>query len=134
MHQSSRAEKSAMLRPLLFRWGLTTENDDTDNDERRGVNITRGEVTVKELASLIRRRHDDRVAENGHRPSEERYEEGCRRHAQAVERQELVSIYLFNIEHIERLRRTFDDLIAQRRLKANRAAAAPFVKDGESFG
>ena len=47
------------------------------------MDVAKGEATEKELDGLVRRRHDQRADENGHRPSEELYEEGCRRHAEA---------------------------------------------------
>jgi hypothetical protein len=42
------------------------------------VDITRGEYVESELDSLIRRRDEKRRDEEGHRPSEEMYEESCR--------------------------------------------------------
>ena len=42
--------------------------------------VSRGEMVESELDGLIRRRHDHRAAENGHRPSEELYMESVRRH------------------------------------------------------
>jgi hypothetical protein len=39
--------------------------------EEQVVEITRGELTEKELDTLIARRHDQRVEDEGHRPSEE---------------------------------------------------------------
>lgn len=43
------------------------------------VDIARGEATEKELDSLIRRRHDHRVAEEGERPLLEAWAESERR-------------------------------------------------------
>jgi hypothetical protein len=37
-----------------------------------------GLVDIAKSEALIRRRHDHRVVEEGHRPSEEMYEESCR--------------------------------------------------------
>ena len=52
------------------------------------MDLAKGEATEKELDGLIRRRHDDRVAENGHRPSEDLWAESVRRH-HARQQQEL---------------------------------------------
>jgi hypothetical protein len=46
-----------------------------------GRDIGHGEETEKQLDAMITRRHRARVKTEGHRPSEEMYEESCRRHA-----------------------------------------------------
>ena len=47
------------------------------------MDVVRGEMVEAELDHLIARRDDMRRGEEGHRPSEEMYEESCRRHAEA---------------------------------------------------
>src|SRR5215203_814513 len=49
----------------------------TQDDERSGDvdSVTKGERVDKELDAVIRRRHDKREAEEGHRPSEEAWAE-----------------------------------------------------------
>ena len=51
------------------------------------MEIARGEATEKELDGLIRRRHDTRIRDEGHRPSEEMYAESVRVYNAARERQ-----------------------------------------------
>jgi hypothetical protein len=48
------------------------------------VDIARGEMVEKELDALITRRHDHCVSSEGHRPSEEMYEESTRRYQEQV--------------------------------------------------
>ena len=86
--------------------------------------ISRAETVERELDGLIRRRHDQRAAENRHRPSEELYEESCRRHAEEEARQKLVAIYRFEVEHLARLDNTFGVLREEHEAKRDRAAAA----------
>ena len=86
--------------------------------------VARGEMVESELASLIRRRDTHRRQTEGERLEEELYEPSVRAYRQTCEQGNLIREYLFNVEHIGRLSRTFDDLIAQHRLKADRAAAA----------
>jgi hypothetical protein len=43
---------------------------------------------------------------------------------QKCEQDDLIREYFFNVEHIGRLSRTFSDLIAQRRLKADQGASS----------
>ena len=49
---------------------------------------------------------------------------------QKCEQDDLIREYCFNVEHVGRLSRTFSDLIAQRRLKADQAAAALKLEHG----
>jgi hypothetical protein len=52
----------------------------------RGVDmdtVSRTEQVESDLTRLIEKRHDRRVAEESHRPSEELYQESCRRFAEA---------------------------------------------------
>jgi hypothetical protein len=49
---------------------------------------------------------------------------------QKCEQGDLIREYFFNVEHIGRLSRIFGDLIAQRRLKADQAAATLKLEHG----
>ncbi len=55
--------------------------------------VARGEQVESDLDRLITKRHDQRAAENGHRPSEELYMESVRRH-HAQRQQQLAGAWL----------------------------------------
>ncbi len=48
------------------------------------MDIAKGEKVEAELTHLIESRHDQRVVEEGHRPSEEMYEESTRRYQEQM--------------------------------------------------
>jgi hypothetical protein len=73
-----------------------------------GRDISRGEATEKDLDAMITRRHEARVKTDGHRPSEEMYEESVPRH-NAQRRAEWAA---FHRRLAEAHRRTLPDLVA----------------------
>jgi hypothetical protein len=74
------------------------------------VDIARSEQVEHELTGLIERRHDKRVAEEGHRPSEEMYEESTRHYREQMHAQARVEWHLHHTEQACRLRRTLEQL------------------------
>jgi hypothetical protein len=74
--------------------------------------VTRGEQVEGELDALIERRHDKRVAEEGHRPSEEMYEESARRYQEQMRAAARYEWQLHHATQAERLRRTMEELIS----------------------
>jgi len=74
--------------------------------------ISKGEAVEADLEAFITRRHDYRVAKEGHRPSEEMYEESTRRYQEQMRATARVEWHLHHVSQAERLRRTLGDLIA----------------------
>ncbi len=72
--------------------------------------VTRGEQVEGELDALIERRHDKRVAEEGHRPSEEMYEESTRRYQEQMRVRARYEWHLHHTSQADRLRRTLEAL------------------------
>ena len=75
------------------------------------MDTARGEKVEAELTHLIDRRHDRRVVEEGHRPSEEMYEESTRRYQEQMRVRARYEWHLHHTAQAERLRRTLEDLI-----------------------
>jgi hypothetical protein len=75
------------------------------------MDTARGEKVEAELTHLIERRHDRRVVEEGHRPSEEMYEESTRRYQEQMRVRARYEWHLHHTAQAERLRRTLEDLI-----------------------
>ena len=74
--------------------------------------ISKGEAVEADLEAFITRRHDYRVAKEGHRPSEEMYEESTRRYQEQMRATARVEWHLHHVSQAERLKRTLEDLIA----------------------
>jgi len=74
--------------------------------------ISKGEAVEADLEAFITRRHDYRVAKEGHRPSEEMYEESTRRYQEQMHATARVEWHLHHVSQAERLRRTLGELIA----------------------
>ncbi len=71
------------------------------------MDIVRSEMVEAELDSMIRRRDTQRRETEGHKPSEEMYEEGCRRH-HARQQQELAWEWLrYHVQRQRAHRKTF---------------------------
>jgi hypothetical protein len=64
------------------------------------VDVARAEMVESELDAMIRRRHDKRASEEGHRPSEEMWAQSVRRY-NAQQRQRHRAEWC---EHFERMR------------------------------
>jgi hypothetical protein len=84
------------------------------------VDAARDEMVEKELDALITRRHDPRVSGEGHRPSEEMYEESTRRYQEQVRAQARAEWHLHHMGQAERLRRSLEILIAFHEAEAER--------------
>ena len=82
------------------------------------MDIVRSEAVEKELDGLIRRRHDQRAAENGHRPSEELWAESVRVYnaRREVEAREAWAAY--HRSAAERIERTAAQIAAEHRVRA----------------
>jgi hypothetical protein len=76
----------------------------------QSVDVVKGEKVESELTHLIERRHDQRVVEEGHRPSEEMYEESTRRYQQQMRVRARYEWHLHHTAQAERLRRTLEAL------------------------
>src|SRR5687768_4588185 len=59
--------------------------------------ISKGEAVEADLEAFITRRHDYRVAKEGHRPSEEMYEEGTRRYQEQMRATARVEWHLHHV-------------------------------------
>ena len=83
------------------------------------MDITRAEATEKELDSLIRRRHDQRASENGHRPSEELWQQSVRTY-NAKEQSRLTWDWIRALEErAERAECNGAEIAARNRARAN---------------
>src|SRR5215210_5338182 len=82
------------------------------------VDIAKGEKVEADLTHLIERRHDQRVVEEGHRPSEEMYEESTRRYQEQMRARARYEWGLHHTAQAERLRRTLEGLIAHHETQA----------------
>jgi hypothetical protein len=86
------------------------------------VDIVHGELVEKELDAMIERRHDRRVSSEaeGHRPSEEMYEESTRRYQEQMCVRARCEWHLHHTAQAERLRRTLESLIANHEEQAEK--------------
>jgi hypothetical protein len=89
-------------------------------EELGEVDISRSEGVEHELNRLIERRHDQHTSEEGHRPSEEMYEESTRRYQEQVRARARAEWHLHHTGQAERLRRTLEDLVAFHEAEAER--------------
>ncbi len=81
--------------------------------------FAKGEATEKELDGLIRRRHDQRAAENGHRPSEELWQESVRTYNAKEESRRAWDWIRALEERAERAERNAAEIAARNRATAN---------------
>ncbi len=82
------------------------------------MDIAKGEKVEAELTHLIERRHDRRVVEEGHRPSEEMYEESTRRYQEQMRVRARYEWVLHHTAQAERLRRTLEALASHHEAQA----------------
>jgi len=105
----------------LFGPGLTGADELTKNRERRGnVDITRGEMVESELDTLIKRRHVQRVRDEGARRAHEAWDASVQRYntnREEVRRQERAA---YHRAHADRLRRVLGDLVAHHQREAEK--------------
>jgi hypothetical protein len=90
----------------------------TQTSEGSLVDIAKGEKVEAALTHLIERRHDRRVVEEGHRPSEEMYEESTRRYQEQMRVRARLEWHAFHCGQAERLRLTLENLIAHHETRA----------------
>ena len=89
------------------------------------MDITRGEAVEADLTRLIQKRHDHRVVEEGHRPSEELWQASVERYNSERER-ELKAVWCsYNQDQAAGNRRTLEALIAR-----HEEAAARLMENG----
>jgi hypothetical protein len=81
-----------------------------EREEQGEVDIGWGEWVEHELNRLIERRHDQRTSTEGHRPSEEMYEESIRRYREQMHAAARTKWHLHHTAQAERLRRTLEAL------------------------
>ncbi len=83
-----------------------------ERGEQGEVDVSRSEGVEHELNRLIERRHDQRTSTEGHRPSEEMYEESIRRYREQMHAAARTEWHLHHTGQAERLRRTLEGLVA----------------------
>jgi hypothetical protein len=76
------------------------------------VDIARSERAERDLDATIERRHDARVKAEGHRPSQEMYEQSVRRYNAQRNAQRRAEWAAFHRQQAERHRATLTDLIS----------------------
>jgi hypothetical protein len=82
--------------------------------------ISKGEAVEADLEAFITRRHDYRVAKEGHRPSEEMYEESTRRYQEQMRATARVEWHLHHVSQAERLKRTLEALVVDHEEQASK--------------
>jgi hypothetical protein len=102
----------------FFGPGFTSLN--ADGERRTDVDIARSERAEADLDAMITRRHEARVKTDGHRPSEEMYEESVRRHNAQRNAQRRAEWAAFHRRLAEAHRRTLTDLVALHESAAQR--------------
>ena len=86
------------------------------------MDVSRGESVEHELNRLIEKRHDQRAAEECHRPSEELWKASVERYNSERERQLRAAWCEHHQGQAERLRTTLESLIARHEAEAERLA------------
>ena len=84
--------------------------------------IARSEMVEKELDTMIRRRHDKRVASEGERAAEEMYEASCRRFSERELTQRLWERLRYHEGQARRLSTTVAAIVACHKAEAQRYA------------
>jgi len=82
--------------------------------------ISHGEHLEKELDLLVTRRNDQRREAEGHRPSEEMYEESCRRHAEQRREANHAAWAAYHRGQAARHRATLEALIGHHQAEAQK--------------
>jgi len=94
-----------------------------EREELGEVNISRSEGVEHELNRLIERRHDQRTSEEGHRPSEELWQESVERYNSERKRQLRAAWCSYHQDQAARHRATLESLIARHEAVAARLQA-----------
>jgi len=84
------------------------------------VNISRSEAVEHELNRLIEKRHDQRTSAEGHRPSEELWQESVERYDYERERQLRAAWCEYHQDQAARHRAVLEGLIASHEAEAAR--------------
>ncbi len=84
------------------------------------MEIAKGEKVEADLTHLIERRHERRVKDEGHRPSEEMYEESTRRYQEQMRVRARYEWHLHHTAQAERLRRTLEELVSYHEMQASK--------------
>jgi hypothetical protein len=84
------------------------------------VDVVRAEIVESELDRMIERRDDKRRETEGHRPSEEMYEESCRVHNARREQERRAAWASFHRAQAERHRATLEALIGHHQAEAQK--------------
>ena len=80
--------------------------------------ISRSESVEHDLNRLIERRHDQRTSAEGHRPSEEMYEESTRCYQEQLRLKARAEWHLYHTAQAERVRRTLEVLVSHHEQQA----------------
>jgi hypothetical protein len=91
-----------------------------EREELGEVNITRSEGVEHELNRLIERRHDQRAAEERHKPSEEPWQESVERYNAERDRQLKTEWAEYHQGQAERHRAVLEELIADHEEQAEK--------------
>jgi hypothetical protein len=97
---------------------LPTSSWAMEREELGEVDISRSEWVEHELNRLIERRHDQRTAEERHRPSEELWQESVERYNAERDRQLRIEWTEYHQDQAERHRVVLKGLIAHHKARA----------------
>jgi hypothetical protein len=97
---------------------LPTSSWAMGREELGEVNISRSEWVEHELNRLIERRHDQRAAEERHKPSEELWQESVERYNAERDRQLRTEWAEYHQGQAARLRAVFEPLVAHHEERA----------------
>jgi hypothetical protein len=103
---------------------LPTSSWAMEREEMREVNISRREGVEQDLNRLIERRHDQRTAEERHKPSEELWQESVERYNAERDRQLRIEWAEYHQGQVARHRAVLKALIA-----THEARAAKLMED-----
>jgi hypothetical protein len=99
---------------------LPTSSWAMEREEMGEVNISRSEEVEHELNRLIERRHDQRTAEEWHKPSEELWQESVERYKAERDRQLRTEWAEYHQGQAERHRAVLEELIADHEEQAEK--------------
>jgi hypothetical protein len=106
---------------LFLGFILTGCRKDTQDDETSvDVDVVRAEMVESELDCMIDRRNDQRREAEGHRPSEEMYEESCRAHKAKREQERRAAWCRYHEDQAIRHRATLEALIGHHQAEAEK--------------
>jgi hypothetical protein len=97
---------------------LPTSTWAMEREELDEVDVSRSEGVEHELNRLIERRHDQRTAEERHKPSEELWQESVERYKAERDRQLRTEWAEYHQGQAARLRAVFESLVAHHEERA----------------